>query len=687
MKKQDTYDLARRFLQEIRKPRQGQLSLAFDGLPATSANEFLAEVLENRVAAHNADLMDEERDVVERYLLNGKLDVVFATTTLAAGVNFPLGAAIFADWSRWDGDRRVYVPIDTGSFHNMAGRVGRMGYAHESGRVIFVARDDQNLRAARPYLNLGTLPSLEPRIGIERFDQLALQLVASRLCTSRAEIEHLICTTLSALREQERNPVSFATWPTKMSQAVDSLVKEGLLMQTAVGGLSATPVGRALGHSGLVPQTGLHLLNFIVTKAARLTAMLPTPAIAGDVARFAFSVVAACLSSPEFRPAHGKQPTRFIPYPLGKGYLFDADIYRDDLAEPVWQADAAPINGAKLCMDWIDGAEIRLLESTADRLSAGMLREMYRDVVWILQGLAAILVVAADKTVPTLSRPLALRSDDSILDLIARLPRAIRRLSFRVATGLPDDLLWMPTLNALGSTYHLNRSEMLALRREKLATPELVMLGSTEADSIRVKVFDKAKPSPVAKANWLRDTCRTWKQDQRKRAAERHLRRARHCKSNSLVESYYKAVGTDFEVAFEAVLAYLKIPFQRLDDRTKTGAPDYLLTLDRSAIILELKSKQGDHLVDYNKAVEVLSASEVHGHKNTFCVTLCQPGIDPSVPGVIAACGRLSVVESNDLGEAFLRICEGTLNQAQLWRWLATPGQALAADLPYAEYA
>jgi helicase len=558
--------------------------------------------------------------------------------------------------------------------------------SHESGRVIFVARDDNAVRACRTYLNLGTLPSLEPRISTERFDQLALQLVASRLCASPSEIEHLVCTTLSALREQERNSAAFSSWPSKMTRAISSLVKEGLLMQTSDGRLSATPVGRALGHSGLAPQTGLFLLNFIVAKAERLTAMLPTPASGGDLPRFAFAVVAACLSSPEFRPRDGRQPTRFIPYPLSNGYLFDADVYKDDLAESVWQADAAPINGAKLCLDWINGAEIRTLESTAHRLSAGMLREMYRDVVWILQGLAAILAVAADRTVPVASRPLALRSDDGALGLISRFPRAIRRLSFRVTAGLPDDLLWMPSLNASASTYHLNRAEMLALRREKLATPELVMLGSAEADTVRTKVFDKAKPSPIAKANWLRDTCRNWKSSQRKRTAERHLRRARHCSGSALVESYYKAVGTDFEIAFEAVLAYLEIPYLRLDDRTKTGAPDYLLTLDGSEIVIELKSKQGDNLVDYNKAVEVLSASEVHGHGETFCVTLCQPGIDPSVPFVIAGCARLSVVESIDLGEALLRICEGSLTRAQLWRWLATPGQALTADLPYAEY-
>jgi len=135
------------------------------------------------------------------------------------------------------------------------------------------------------------------------------------------------------------------------------------------------------------------------------------------------------------------------------------------------------------------------------------------------------------------------------------------------------------------------------------------------------------------------------------------------------------------------VLGLLGIEFQRLDDKTVTGAPDYLLRLlDSPDLVVELKSKTNDKLVDYNSAVEVLSASEVHGYKETFCVTLCHPGVDPSVPSVINACGRLSVVESHDLGEALLRVCEGNLSQSQLWQWLATPGQAKTEDLPFKTY-
>jgi helicase len=197
MRKQDTYDLAEQFLAGRRKGAQLRLSLAFDDLPETAANKFLAGAVTQRVAIHNADLTDEEREVVEEHLLGGKLDVVFATSTLAAGVNFPLGAAIFASWHRWDFDRRENVAIESAEFHNMAGRVGRMGFEHVQGRVIFGANSEAEIRSARRYLNLGAMPSIESRIAPERFNQLALQLVASGLCNSRNGVERVVFRTFS----------------------------------------------------------------------------------------------------------------------------------------------------------------------------------------------------------------------------------------------------------------------------------------------------------------------------------------------------------------------------------------------------------------------------------------------------------------------------------------------------------
>jgi len=689
MRKQDTYGLPEQLLakQELAK---GQALLPFEGLPETTAVGFLSETMSQRVASHNADLTEEERQIVEEHLLEGKLDIVFATSTLAAGVNFPLGAAIFASWKRYDFSRRSHVPIESSEFHNMAGRVGRMGSVgsgHEQGRVIFVANNPSEIRVARQYLNLGDLPSLKSRITTERFDQLALQLVGSGLCQTRADVETLICTTLSALREQYDNLDTFKQWPQEISNSITTLIDNGLFIEMGSGQLIASPVGKAISQSGLLPKTGVFLLEYVIDNLERLVGFLPSETTGGDVNSLTFLVFTACFYSPEFQGYHGKAATRFLPYQLSDIDLINAGVDDNDIVEPCWRANKQPVNAAVICCDWMNGEGIRELESLAPNFRAGTIRQMCRDLVWVLQGLALIITAAADKRVDDSLQPKVMKDLEADEDLLARLPRIIRRLSFRVAEGLPDDVLWMTSMNSFDSEYRLRRHEILTLKANGFTSPEQVMLGSKEADKVRKKAFKKVKPSPQAKANWLRDTCRNWKVAERSRAAERHLRRVRRCKHVELIQKYYDSSGTDFETVFENILDVLEISYKRLDDKTKTGAPDYLIDLqDYPQLIVELKTKMGNKLVDYNKAVEVLVASEIHNHRDKFCVTLCHPGVDPSVPMAIAACGRLSVVESADLGEALLRLCEGSLSQSQLWQWLASPGQALAADLPYRQY-
>ncbi len=684
MTKKAAFDGAERFIDAAHSAKSPQLSLAFNELPETAANEMLSRALGYRVACHTADLTDEERKVVEDHLLEGKLDVVFATSTLAAGVNFPLGAAIFDEWKRWDSDSMTRVPIDSADFHNMAGRVGRMGFDHEQGRIVFFASGLFDVRKARDYLNLAAMPELEPRVSPEKFEQLALQLVASGLTATRAELQKLVCTTFSALREQEHNLEAFARWPAKLSKAVDSLLNERYLIASAAGELATTPVGKALAYSGLLPKTCTYLLKYAGCNAETLVKYLPSLTAAGDLNRLAFVLFHACLASPEFRSS---ERTRYLPWPIDKGNLFDADIYSADMVDPVWMADVPAVNATKLCCNWMDGVELKQLEGALPNLSAGMLHELFRNLCWMLQGFAAILSAASDERVLPALRAMAIAGPSIDLKALSKLPRLIRRLSLRVNAGLPDDVLWMQSLNVPGSDFVLRRYEILALRSEGYAKPELVMLGSAVADAVRVKVFVKTKPSPSSKGNWLRDTCRDWKKNQRKRAAERHVKRGEKCPRADLITKYYEMKEKKFEEILEEIFTHLQIKFQKLDDGKTQGAPDYLLTIEDSPeIVLEVKTKLGDKLVDHNDATEVLAASEIHGHKSAFCVTLCHPGVDPSVPLIVAACGRLSVVESHDLGEALLRVCEGSMSHKQLWHWLATPGQALSSDLPFKEY-
>ena len=58
-------------------------------------------------------------------MTNGLLDAVFATSTVAAGVNFPARSIIFLNSDRYNGYR--FVPLTATELHQMTGRAGRRG--------------------------------------------------------------------------------------------------------------------------------------------------------------------------------------------------------------------------------------------------------------------------------------------------------------------------------------------------------------------------------------------------------------------------------------------------------------------------------------------------------------------------------------------------------------------------------
>jgi helicase len=133
-------------------------------------------------------------------------------------------------------------------------------------------------------------------------------------------------------------------------------------------------------------------------------------------------------------------------------------------------------------------------------------------------------------------------------------------------------------------------------------------------------------------------------------------------------------------------MAFIAVRCDKLDgDRQQQARPDFLIVIeDFTPIVVEVKSRASEtDFVTLNAASEVLAASELIGMRANPCLTVCNPGVDPSVPGVIESCGRLCVVDSSDLVEAVLRIREGTLTHEGLFNWLTAPGIALREDIPH----
>ncbi len=84
------------------------------------------EKLENyAVASHHSGQLPSWKLLIETLMTEGLLDAVFATSTVAAGVNFPARTVAFLNSDRYNG--REFLPLSSTEFHQMTGRAGRRG--------------------------------------------------------------------------------------------------------------------------------------------------------------------------------------------------------------------------------------------------------------------------------------------------------------------------------------------------------------------------------------------------------------------------------------------------------------------------------------------------------------------------------------------------------------------------------
>lgn len=82
--------------------------------------------LENcRVAAHHAGHLPFWKVLVERMMFEGHLDAIFATSTVAGGVNFPARTVVLVQSDRYDGAE--FKDLTATELQQMIGRAGRRG--------------------------------------------------------------------------------------------------------------------------------------------------------------------------------------------------------------------------------------------------------------------------------------------------------------------------------------------------------------------------------------------------------------------------------------------------------------------------------------------------------------------------------------------------------------------------------
>lgn len=92
------------------------------------------EGLRRGVAAHHAGLLPVFKEVVESLFQRGLVKMVFATETLALGINMPARTVVLEKLVKWNGES--HVDITPGEYTQLTGRAGRRGIDVEGHAVV-----------------------------------------------------------------------------------------------------------------------------------------------------------------------------------------------------------------------------------------------------------------------------------------------------------------------------------------------------------------------------------------------------------------------------------------------------------------------------------------------------------------------------------------------------------------------
>jgi ATP-dependent RNA helicase HelY len=108
-------------------------NLAEEDLEVLGYRDWLT-ALERGIAAHHAGMLPSFKGAVEDLFKRGLVKAVFATETLALGINMPARTVILEKLTKWNGE--AHVSITPGEYTQLTGRAGRRGIDIEGTAVV-----------------------------------------------------------------------------------------------------------------------------------------------------------------------------------------------------------------------------------------------------------------------------------------------------------------------------------------------------------------------------------------------------------------------------------------------------------------------------------------------------------------------------------------------------------------------
>src|SRR3954452_4837553 len=184
-------------------------------------HDFL-DGLTRGIAAHHAGMLPAFKHIVEELFVRGLCKVVFATETLALGINMPARTVVIEKLTKWNGE--THADITPGEYTQLTGRAGRRGLDVE-GHGVVVWQPGMNPRELAGLASTRTSPL---RSSFRPSYNMAVNLVSS---FGRARARELLASSFAQF-QADRSVVGLARSAAKHEREAERLAAE---MRTDAG--------------------------------------------------------------------------------------------------------------------------------------------------------------------------------------------------------------------------------------------------------------------------------------------------------------------------------------------------------------------------------------------------------------------------------------------------------------------
>lgn len=599
----------------------------------TSLGSTLRNVASTRIAFHSADLTFSERNVIEKAIREGDIDIVFATPTLAAGINLPIQSVIFDQFQRW-WTNPPWIPQS--EYTNMSGRAGRLGF-HDMGYSILIPQNRIEYLEAVKYIS-NQPEIIESVLLNSSIRKPVLQLLASGICDNIESLKIFFNSSLWFKQTADKNIKLAKKLEPYIKDSVSWLVEHELCI-IAKDKVLATELGRSVSSTGLLPSTVVMILNTISSLKEI------------DVESCELALLHLICSSDEFSDRIGQ---RYLPFAYNE--RAEASAYKtirssSPFLNPDTIENQPKVDNAAYALSlWAKGEDEKTLLNEIRPIRYGQYFALSHDVAWVFDGICTILQCPAI---------------DVESELITGLSLFSKRIRFGVVTDAIDIMEAASIYNVPG----FGRQRAMILHKAGISLPNILLKTSIEVIVERVDSDNRANALMDAVANQFNKPMEYWLHRQQYYAKEKDA-------DVRLIEELYSATGLDYEHSILKLLKRMDLKVDLFDTGNKQGAPDIILELPKGNIFIECKSRErrkGSPISTQDSFSILAKANNLSPY---HCITIAKPGVCSHAKSKASSDGKLTIIEHNAIIQAYLAYFSRVIPHHRIIDWLLTPGMA-----------